>query len=127
MNVCILKGNLTRDMELTYTASSLSIAKSGVAVNRKWKSKGGEEKEEVAYVDFTLFGGWAENAGDLKKGQAVVIHGRLKTDQWTTDDGQKRSKLCLVANEIYAMRGANKSGDSQTSGARVPRDEYVPF
>ncbi len=129
MNVCVLKGNLTRDIELSYTQSNLAVAKSCVAVSRKWKSKGGDEKEEVAFVDFTIFGGWAENAADLKKGQPVLVNGRLKTDQWQNEEGQKRSKLCMIANEIYAMRTVNKpdTGASQSSSRSAPAEEDVPF
>ncbi|HIQ47913.1 MAG TPA: single-stranded DNA-binding protein, partial [Sulfurovum sp.] len=92
-NKIILAGNLTRDIEIRYTQSGAAIGNTGIATSRKFKSASGEQKEEVLFVDLTFFGRTAEIANQyLRKGSKVLVDGRLKLDQWTAQDGSKRSK-----------------------------------
>ncbi len=97
-NKVILAGNLTRDPELRYTPKGTAIAKIGLAINRRWTTETGEQKEEVTFVDVDAFGRQAETIGQyLKKGRPILIEGRLKLDQWDDKQtGQKKSRLGVV-------------------------------
>lgn len=116
VNKVILIGNLTRDPELKYTQSGTAIAEIGLAVNRKFK-QGDEMKEEVAFVDVTLWGKTGELAGQyLKKGKPVYIEGRLQLASWEDKaTGQKRSKLKVVG-ETMQFLGGKSDGESQQGG-----------
>ena len=105
-NKIILVGNLTRDIEVRFTASSLAIGNTGIATNKKFKNQMGEEKEEVMFIDITFFGRTAEIASQyLKKGSKILVEGRLKLDQWTDQSGKKRSKHSLVVESMKMLGG----------------------
>ena len=110
-NKIILVGNLTRDIELRYTQSSLAIASTAIATSRKYTSNG-EKKEEVCFVDITFFGRSAEIANQyLRKGSKILVEGRLIFDQWTDQQsGQKRSKHSV---SVDSMQMLNSRSDSQ--------------
>ncbi|HEY4761145.1 MAG TPA: single-stranded DNA-binding protein, partial [Thermoguttaceae bacterium] len=100
-NRVILVGNLTRDPELRYLQSGTAVADIGLAVNERWKNANGEWVDETTFVDVTLWARTAEVAGEyLSKGSQVMIEGRLKLDQWETQDGQKRSKMKVVCDRM---------------------------
>lgn len=119
-NRVILMGNLTRDPELRYTPKGLAIAKIGLAVNRVWKTETGETKEEVTFVDIDAFGRQAETIAQyLKKGNPLLMEGRLRLDQWDDKQtGQKRSKLGVVLESFKFVGPANREGG--TDAARRP-------
>lgn len=104
-----LIGNLTRDPELRYTPKGTAVAKLGLAVNRKFKTESGEQKEEVTFIDIDAFGKQAEMVGQyLKKGRSVFIEGRLKLDQWDDKQtGQKRSKLGVALENVQFLDSAH--------------------
>lgn len=105
-NKIILVGNLTRDVEIKFTSSSLAVANTGIATNKKFKNQMGEEREEVMFIDITFFGRTAEIANQyLKKGSKVLVDGRLKLDQWTDSTGQKRSKHSLAVESMTMLGG----------------------
>lgn len=94
MNMVMLMGRLTRDVELRHTQSGTAVASTGLAVNRK---RG--DKEEVLFVDLTLWGKTAENfAKFFRKGKGVVVCGRLGMDEWE-QDGKKRTKIFVTVEE----------------------------
>jgi len=150
-NKVILVGNLTRDVELKYTPSGTAIAKFGLATNRTYKdSVTGENKQEVMFIDITVFGRSAEVANQyLAKGRKVLVEGRLVLDQWVDSTGQKRSKHSIVAEKVQFMdskaqtnEGFNRSYEAPTSSAPQPQmpqtqqkneipsidiDEDIPF
>jgi len=117
-NKVILIGNLTRDVELRYTPNGTAIAKFGLATNRTYKDNiTGENKQEVMFIDITVFGRSAEVANQyLSKGRRVLIEGRLVLDQWVDSTGQKRSKHSIVADRVQFM-------DSKSSGENVQTTE----
>ena len=122
-NKVILVGNLTRDPELRYTPKGLAIAKIGVAVNRRWTSESGEQRDETTFVDVDAFGKQAETIGQyLKKGRPILIEGRLRLDQWDDKQtGQKRSRLGVVAESVQFLgspTGGNASGETPAPTAR---------
>jgi len=114
-NKVILMGNLTRDIEIRYSQSGSAVGNTGIAVNRKWKSATGEQKEEVMFVDLTLFGRTAEIANQyLRKGRQVLVDGRLSLDQWTAQDGTKRSKHAVIVENLQMLGSRD---DAQSSGS----------
>jgi single-strand DNA-binding protein len=116
-NKVILLGNLTRDPEVRYTPKGSAVAEVGLAVNRVYTTEGGEKREEVTFVDVTLWGRTAEIAGEyLKKGRPVLIEGRLQLDTWDDkQSGQKRSKLKVVG-EAMQLLGSRDSGGGGAGG-----------
>ena len=103
-NKVIQVGNLTRDITLTYTPSGVAIAKSAIATSHKYKSTTGEQKEEVCFLDFNIFGRSAEVANQyLKKGSKVLLEGRLIFEQWTAQDGSTRSKHSLTVETMKML------------------------
>ncbi len=109
LNKVFLMGNLTRDPELRYTPAGLAVASFGIAINRAWTAKTGEQKEEVCYVDINIFGRRAEVIGEyFSKGNPIFIEGRLQFNQWETKDGQKRSTLRVVADNFQFIGGTAK-------------------
>ena len=113
-NRVVLLGNVTRDIEIRYIPSGKAVTDLGLAVNEKWKNANGEWVEETTFVDVTLWGRTAEVAGEyLSKGSPVFIEGRLKLDSWE-QDGQKRSKLKVVADRIQLIGGRGGGGHSSS-------------
>jgi single-strand DNA-binding protein len=110
-NKVFLLGNLTRDPEVRYTPKGSAVADLGIAVNRQYTLDSGEKREEVTFVDVTLWGRQAEVAGEyLKKGRSVFIEGRLQLDTWDDkQSGQKRSKLKVIG-EMMQMLGGRPGG-----------------
>ncbi len=103
-NKIILAGNLTRDVEVRYTQGGSAIGNTAIATSRKFKSQTGEQKEEVLFVDLTFFGRTAEIANQyLRKGSKVLVDGRLKLDQWTAQDGTKRSKHSVTVENLQML------------------------
>ncbi len=106
-NKVILLGNLTRDPELRYTPKGMAVARLGMAVNRTYKTEGGESREEVTFVDIDAWGKQAELISQyLRKGNPLFVEGRLKLDQW--DDkasGQKRTALRVVMENFQFVGG----------------------
>lgn len=134
MNRVYLMGNLTRDVELKSLTSG-SVAAFGVAVTRRWAGADGEKKEETTFVDVTAWGKTGENiAKFFHKGSRILIEGRLKLDQWEDKEGNKRSKLSVVAEGFHfidrkqddaprADRPAAKAGQSASPFS----DDNIPF
>ncbi len=118
LNKVFLMGNLTRDPELRYTPNGSAVASFGLAVNRKYK-QGDELKDETCFVDITVWGKQAENCAEyLSKGRGVLIEGRLSYRSWETDEGQKRSKLDVVANNVqFLQRAGDLSAVAQAGKA----------
>lgn len=119
LNKVLLIGRLTRDPELRYTPSGTPLCEFGLAVNRFFKGKDGARQEETTFVDVTAWSRTAELANQyLKKGRQAFVEGYLKLDQWTTPEGQKRSKLSVVADSLQFL-----GGDREQSNEPDPRDE----
>ena len=126
-NKVMLMGNLTRDPELRYTANGSAVANFGLAMNRKYKV-GDELKEEVCYVEITVWGKQGENCAEyLSKGRPAFVEGYLKFSTWESD-GQKRNKLEVVANTVQFLGSRSDSqGDSSTGQAPMSNEDDVPF
>jgi single-strand DNA-binding protein len=139
-NKVILMGNLTRDVEIRHTGSNTAVGNFGLAVNRRYKTQAGEQREEVTFVDCEAWGRTAETMSQyLSKGRPVMIEGRLKLDQWDDKSGGgKRSKLSVVVENFQFVDsgqgqgdGGNSSGNGYAragagSGADIDHDD-IPF
>jgi len=141
-NRVLLMGNLTRDIELRHTAQNQPVANVGIAVNRRWRSREGEDREETTFVDCEAWGRTAEVMSQyLSKGRPVFIEGRLRLDQWQDKEGKNQSKLRVVieAFEFIDSRGSggggggasavgSRSGASSGGESHQPIDEDdIPF
>ena len=124
-NRVILVGNLTRDIELKYTPTGTAIAKFGLATNRSYKDNTtGELKQEVMFIDVTVFGRSAEVVNQyLKKGKKVLVEGRLVLDQWVDSSGQKRSKHSIIADKVQFMDPKESSGNANQAYNTQPQQE----
>jgi len=123
-------GHLTRDPELRSTPSGKQVAKSGVATNHRYGS-GEAAKDEVCFIDFEVWGAAAESlAKRAHKGDAILIEGRLKMDEWTDKtSGQKRTKHVISANRWSFMGGTKREEAKPVASNVLPQDdgEPVPF
>ena len=123
LNKVLLIGNLTRDPDLKYLSSGVPVASFGLAVNRTYTDGNGEKQEDPCFVDVTCWSRLAEVSAEyLKKGKSVFIEGRLQYRSWEAEDGGKKSKLEVVAQNIQFLGGGSKA-DSEEEDA----DDAVPF
>ncbi len=101
-NAVVLVGNVTRDPELRFTPSGQATATFGLAVNRRWQNRQTQEWEEAtSFFDVVCWRDMAENAAEsLAKGSRIIVSGRLEQRSWETSDGDRRSKVEVVADEI---------------------------
>lgn len=124
-NITIV-GNATRDVELRYLPNGTPIATFGVAVNRRWQDKQGEWQENVSFFDVTAWTDLGQNAADtIQKGTRVIVTGRLEQRSWETNEGERRSKVEIVATDIGpSLRWAtaevhrNQRSDDDPGGLR---------
>jgi len=129
LNKLLLAGNLTRDPEMRYTPKGSAICGFGLAVNRKWKTETGDEKEEVTFVDVTAFGKQAEVIAQyLKKGNPLFLEGRLKLDQWDDKQtGKRQQKLCVVLESFqFLPRGEKQQAAPKPKITAVDIPELPP-
>lgn len=133
LNRVVLIGNLTRDPELKYTPSGSPVAKFGLAVNRTYTNKQGEKVQGVDFIDIVTWAKLAELCTEyIHKGSPVAIEGRLQYSSWETD-GQKRSKIEVVAENVQFLGKPGDSGDSNREPAKVSGaaeinlEEEIPF
>lgn len=127
-NKVLLMGNLTRDPEVKYTTGNNAVANIGLAVNRRFRTQDGQNREETTFVDCEAWGKTAETMGQyLKKGRPVFIEGRLKLDQWQDQQGNNRSKLKVVIDTFQFIDsresggGGGGGGGYGNSGGRPPQ------
>lgn len=132
-----LTGNVTRDPELRFSASGTAICNLGLAVNKRVLNKQTQQWEDgqVTFVDIVAFAGLAEQVAEaVSKGDRVTVIGELSYRSWETDDGQKRSKLEVRADEVsaslrfgsvtIAARDRQPVSASVSSGAQSGPPEY---
>ncbi|MDO8483000.1 MAG: single-stranded DNA-binding protein [bacterium] len=144
LNKAIIIGNLTRDPEVRAIPSGMQVCSFSVATNRVWKDKDGNKKEQADFHNIVVFGRQAETAGQyLKKGQSVLVEGRIQTRSWDDKDGTKKYRTEIVADRVQfgpkagaGGGGGNyqKSESSETpaagkqdsGGIEYPTDEINP-
>ena len=140
-NRIVLMGNLTRDPQLSYTPSNTAVCKFGLATNHKWNDREGNSREEVCFVDCTVFGRRGEVVNQyMSKGRPILVEGRLSLNQWTTPEGDKRSKHEVVVDNFTFVGSAGGGGGGGCRGAAdagssgpghdeppPPTDDDIPF
>jgi len=136
-NTITLVGNLTRDPELRFTANGRAVASFGIAVGRRYQVNG-EWQEQTSYFNVTAWGDLGENAAaSLSKGTRVVVTGRLEQREYTTREGDKRTAIDVIADELgpslrwataQVERTARKEGGAKkTGGGTNPGNDAPPF
>lgn len=123
-NRVILMGNVTRDPQVRYIPSGQAVTELGLAVNRTWFDKqANQRREEVTFIDVTLWGRTAEIAGEyLAKGRPVLIEGYLRLDSWDDkESGQKRSKLKVVGETMQLLGSRDGGGSGGGGGGGAPQ------
>lgn len=142
-NKVLLMGNLTRDPDVRTTPSGVKIAKLGLAVNRRYRTREDENREETTFVDIDAFGNQAEIIERYcQKGSPLFVEGRLRLDQWESNTGEKRSKLTVVMENFQFLgssqgathtdsgsssEAASPSRQDSSSGTDTIEDDNVPF
>ncbi len=130
LNKAIIIGNLTRDPEIKALPSGIKVCSFSLATNRVWKDKNGAKQESVDYHNIVVFGKQAETSGQyLKKGQSVLVEGRMQTRSWDGADGKKQYRTEIVADRVQfgpkgtgaGGAGAPAGGGSSSSGGYAPK------
>lgn len=118
-NKVLLMGNLTRDPQVKQLPSNTTVADFGLAVNRRYKTQAGEDREETLFIDCAAFGKQAEVIGQYcKKGKALFVEGRLKLDTWEDKmGGGHRSKVTVVVENFQFVGGRDGSGSFEGAAA----------
>jgi single-strand DNA-binding protein len=132
-NRVILMGNLTRDPQLRYLPNQTAVVDIGLAVNHKFRTANGEDREEVCFIDCTAFGKQAEVINQYcQKGRPLLVEGRLKLDSWDDKQtGQKRSKHKVNIDNFQLLgsrdggqgggSGGNEGGEPRSNEQRAPQ------
>jgi single-strand DNA-binding protein len=130
-NKIFLIGHLTRDPQLSYLPNQTAVVDFGIAVNYKWTNKEGDQREEVCFVDCRAFGRQADTINQyLYKGSPIFIEGRLTFDQWTAQDGTRRSKHRVTVQGFQFLGKGNRDdkNDRQESNKNHTADAGdIPF
>lgn len=135
LNKVLLIGNLTRAPELKYLPSGSTLCEFGMATNRRWKDKNGQQQESVCFVDLTAWGRSGELINQyVSKGDPLFVEGRLDFSSWTDQGGAKRSKLRVVV-ESFQFLGSKQGGgaaapppkDDEGGGHPIAGDSEIPF
>ncbi|MEQ8717842.1 MAG: single-stranded DNA-binding protein [Acidimicrobiales bacterium] len=119
-NTVTLIGNITRDPELRFTPNGAAVATFGLAWNRRYQ-RNGEQVEEVSFFDITCWSSLAENVCEsLVKGNRVVVYGRLEQRSWENSEGERRSKVEVIADEVapslrWASAEVNRNERSESA------------
>ena len=120
LNKCQIIGNLGADPEMRYTQNGQAVTNFNVATSRKW-TQDGEQREETEWFSVVAWGKLAEVCAQyLAKGRQVYVEGRMQTRSWEGDDGVKRYRTELVAQEVKFLGGprdSNESGPARTAPA----------
>jgi single-strand DNA-binding protein len=119
-------GNLTRDPELRQIPSGQSVCSFSLALNRAYKDQGGEWQEATDFIDVVAWGPLGERVSQyVTKGRRVLVQGRLQSRSWE-QEGQKRSKVEVLANDVTFLDGRGEGGESAPSAGPEKREPTAP-
>lgn len=117
VNKAIIIGNLGADPEVRYTQSGTPVANLRIATNERWTDKSGQSQERTEWHRVVVFGNTAENCAKyLSKGRQVYVEGRIQTNEWQDNDGNKRYTTEIVAQNVTFLSGGNGGGGGGYSG-----------
>lgn len=140
-NSITLVGNVTRDPELRFTPTGQATATFGLAVNRRWQNRQTQEwEEQTSFFDIVCWREMAENVGEsITRGARIIVSGRLEQRSWETQDGEKRSRIEVIADELgpslrwataqvvkNERRGPSAGGGNYQGGSRPERPATPP-
>jgi len=126
INQVVLMGNLTRDPDLRQTPNGQNVCSFSLALNRSYKDQAGEWKEVTDFVDIVAWGPLGERVAQyLSKGRRCFVQGRLQSRSWE-QDGQKRSKLEVLANDVTFLDSRGTSGESEEASSETPTETTKP-
>lgn len=130
-NQVVLMGNLTRDPEVRATSGGQSVCRFSLALNRQWKDQSGQPQEAVDYIDIVAWGALGDRVAQYcQKGKPVLVNGRISSSSWE-QDGQKRTKVEVVAQDVTFLGSAGGAGGSyeestpKSSGASKKKDDDI--
>ena len=137
LNQVIIVGNLTRDADMRYTPNGSAVTRFSVAVNERFRGRGGEDQERTSYVDVNVWRELAEATGELKRGDPVFVIGRLVNDSWTDKEGNRRFTTRIEGQRVeFLTRGPGSGGAgsrpsenamvAQASSSKLDIDEEFP-
>ncbi|MCA9391234.1 MAG: single-stranded DNA-binding protein [Candidatus Magasanikbacteria bacterium] len=120
LNRATIIGNVTRDPELRTTATGQNVCSFGVATNQNWTDSSGQKQTKAEYHNIVVWGKLAELAGQyLSKGRKVYVEGRLQTREWEAQDGAKRNRTEIVADN-FILLDRREGGPATPTGYRTP-------
>ncbi len=123
-NHVVLVGNLTADIELRRLPSGVAVADMRLAVSEKFKNKSGELVDKTVFVDVVVWDRQAENCAQyLGKGSPILVSGRLQMDEWTSKEGEKRSKLRVRADQIQFLSSQRRGTGAEPAAKPQPRED----
>ena len=126
MNTVQILGNLTRDPEVRYTQSGKAVATFNVAATNTFTSSDGETKEQTAFINCVAWGKTGEAVGNCKKGERLLVNGRIQTRSYDTQDGQKRYVTEVVA-DFVGRKLDGEFDNSNFDSFEQPQNENIPF
>lgn len=130
LNSVSLMGRLTRDVEVSYLSGGTACGKLSLAVNESKKDSSGTRSDVANYFDVTVWGKTVENLKKfLLKGKQIAVKGHLKQDRWEKD-GQKQSKVYVVADNVYLCGGSSGQNSQKSNGNSYLDNEFkedLPF
>jgi len=122
MNTVSLIGRTTKDIEVRYTPAGKAVCNFSIAIGRKYTKPDGEKVEETSFIDIQCWGHTAENVQKyVKKGNRIAVIGSLKQDRWE-DNGQKRSKLYVNAQQVEFLETKPKEQEPKTEEEIKPEN-----
>lgn len=131
INSVIVLGNLTRDVEVSYTSGGTPVGKMSIASNKSKKQADGSWGTETSFFDVTLFGKAAESLKPyLVKGKKIAVNGSLKQDRWKDTEGNNKSRVYIVADQIQfagGNEGHKEDVPPQTEAEQMGFSEDLPF
>ncbi len=126
-NRVILVGNLTSDPELRYTPQQTAVTDLRLAVNTRRGGRNSEARDETLFIDVVVWDRMAENCSEyLSKGRSVLVEGRLKEDSWEDRDGNKRSRIRVVASTVQFLGGRDGGSGGGGGGGRRSQSRSRP-
>ena len=127
MNTVQILGNLTRDPEVRYTQSGKAVATFNVAATNTFTSSDGETKEQTAFINCVAWGKTGEAVGNCKKGERLLVNGRIQTRSYDTQDGQKRYVTEVVADFVGRKLDSDFDTTSNFDSFEQQQNENIPF
>lgn len=127
LNKAMIIGNLTRDPEIRNTPAGVPVASFSIATNYIWKDQNGQKQEKAEFHNIVAWRKLAEICGQyLRKGSKIYIEGRLQTRDWTGQDGVKRYRTEIIAeNMIMLDRAGSPAGQFSDNGAMSSLDSHM--